>query len=196
MNFKWHSSLFIFNWLSICKEYKLRTSLVVTVSFQITNDRKCHTEDLGSSAEQSQTSRSSSSPFVDIDLENMTDSGSNNQPGRSPKNKKSAISKFFIRLSLSKKQQNGLNTPLSEEPGTSKEGSTTMTHVNSSYDSVAHSDLSSESYYAAPRNSPVTSRDIPPDQSLQAKQHRLLRRLHSTLNEATVIVKEFCFVQA
>ncbi|XP_074096878.1 uncharacterized protein LOC141526043 isoform X3 [Cotesia typhae] len=150
----------------------------------------------GSSAEQSQTSRSSSSPFVDIDLENMTDSGSNNQPGRSPKNKKSAISKFFIRLSLSKKQQNGLNTPLSEEPGTSKEGSTTMTHVNSSYDSVAHSDLSSESYYAAPRNSPVTSRDIPPDQSLQAKQHRLLRRLHSTLNEATVIVKEFCFVQA
>ncbi|AGO14395.1 ser-rich protein [Diolcogaster facetosa bracovirus] len=145
----------------------------------------------GSSAEQSQTSRSSSSPFVDIDLENMTDSGSSNQPGRSPKNKKSAISKFFNRLSLSKKQQNELNTPLSEEPGTSEERSTTMTHVNSSYDSVAHSDLPSESYYAAPRNSPVTSRDVPPDQSLQAKQHHLLRRLHSTLNEATVIVKEF-----
>lgn len=147
----------------------------------------------GSGAEQSQTSRSSTSPFIDIDLEKMADCGPSHQPGRSPKNKKSAVSKFFNRLSLSKKQQDELshrNTHPPEEQGTSKEEYTTMTHVKS-YGSVAQPDLSSESYYAAPRNSPVTSPDVPPDQSVQAKQHRLLRRLHSTLNEATAIVEEF-----
>ncbi|CAD6243502.1 GSCOCT00014252001.2-RA-CDS [Cotesia congregata] len=124
----------------------------------------------------------------------MTDCGQSNQSGRSPKNKKNTVSKFFKRLSLSKKQEDELShpsTPSPEEKGTSTEGSTTTTHVNISYAPVVQPDSLSESYYAAPQVSPAASRVVPPDQSLQAKQHRLLRRLHSTLNEATVIVEEF-----
>ncbi|CAH2109232.1 unnamed protein product [Euphydryas editha] len=107
----------------------------------------------GSRVEQSQTSRSPTSTFINIDQEKMTDSGQRNQPDRSPKNKKSGVSKLFKRVSLSKKQEDELsnpNTPPPERQRASTEGSTTMTHVNISYASVAQPDLSSESYYVAP----------------------------------------------
>lgn len=120
----------------------------------------------------------------------MADSEPSDLSGKRPETKKSAVSKLFKRLSLLKKQPDELDHP--NTPNSSlKEESATTTHVTISYNPVTQPNLSAKCDDVIPQTSSAASYDEPPDQSLLAKQQRLLRRLHSTLIEATAITEEF-----
>ncbi|ACE75494.1 hypothetical protein GFV_13g0080 [Bracoviriform facetosae] len=117
----------------------------------------------------------------------MADSRPSDQSGKRPEIKKSAVSKLF--KSLLKKQPDELDHP--NTPNSSlKEESATTAHVTISYNPVTQPHSSATCDDVIPQTSSAASYDEPPDQRLLAKQQRLLRRLHSTLVEATAITEE------
>lgn len=121
----------------------------------------------------------------------MADSRPSNQSEKTPVKKRNSVSKFFNRLSSSKKQYDKPNNPIvpdlkEQKPSTEESG----TRVTISYAPIAQLKSPFEEDYVSSEISSVASVDEPPDCSLLAKQHRLLRRLFLTLNEATAIVEE------